>query len=174
MNDHTAAHKHSSCHYDEIMRSEICGCFYCLETFPPSEIKKWIDETDSAKTAVCPYCGIDSVIGSESKCPITQDFLKKMHDHWFSVPSLSKRTMMDVERLLFETIRNEAINRLFESRFSTKEYMDSYATACTKMFNREKSLPLERKNAINHLESCPHVVRLGPDQWKSKESNNEN
>jgi len=31
------AHDHSSNHYDEIITSEICGCFYCQETYKPSE-----------------------------------------------------------------------------------------------------------------------------------------
>ena len=78
------AHDHSSNHYDEIMTSEICGCFYCQKTYKPSEIKEWIDV---GTCAICPKCGIDSVIGSDSGFPITQDFLGKMCDHWFSAAS---------------------------------------------------------------------------------------
>ena len=77
-------HDHSSNHYDEIMTSEICGCFYCQKTYKPSEIKEWIDV---GTCAICPKCGIDSVIGSASGFPITQDFLGKMCDHWFSAAS---------------------------------------------------------------------------------------
>jgi len=34
--------------------------------------------------AICPYCGIDAVIGSESGFPIDDpDFLKEMNEHWF-------------------------------------------------------------------------------------------
>ena len=54
------AHDHSSNHYDEIITSEICGCFYCQETYKPSEIIEWIDD---GTCAICPKCGIDSVIG---------------------------------------------------------------------------------------------------------------
>lgn len=80
--DYILAHKESSYHSDVIKASEWCGCFYCMRIFKPDEIDEWIDKGD---TALCPHCGIDSVIGSESKFPITKDFLKKMSDHWFSI-----------------------------------------------------------------------------------------
>ena len=74
------AHKHASKHKSEILRSKMCGCFYCLENFDPSEISEWIDDD---QTAMCPHCGIDSVIGSASGYPISRDFLKRMHQYWF-------------------------------------------------------------------------------------------
>lgn len=85
------AHLHSGHHRDEVMLSEKCGCFYCLKIFKPSEIKEW---TEGQKTALCPHCGIDSVIGSSSLFPITEDFLKEMHLLWFSV-SKKKRIESD-------------------------------------------------------------------------------
>lgn len=75
-----SAHKHSSIHRDEILSSDLCGCFYCLEIYLPTAISEW---TDKNKTALCPKCGIDSVIGSNSKYPITFEFLSKMQKHWF-------------------------------------------------------------------------------------------
>jgi hypothetical protein len=57
------AHTHAARHRNEIERSEQCGCFYCLETFVPGEIQDW---TDDGATAMCPRCGIDSVLGSAS------------------------------------------------------------------------------------------------------------
>ena len=84
MHDIVAAHKHSSNHRDEVERSEKCGCFYCLSILTPSSIVEWIDEpNDNSQTALCPKCGVDSVIGSESMFPITTEFLTAMHQHWF-------------------------------------------------------------------------------------------
>ena len=80
--DHIAAHIHSIRHREEIERSDVCGCFYCTEVYPPVEIEDWIDD-DPGETALCPRCGIDSVIGSTSGYPITKAFLKRMYDHWF-------------------------------------------------------------------------------------------
>jgi hypothetical protein len=84
--DHVAAHGHSANHREDITRSEQCGCFYCLAIFAPSQITEWAD-TDSegiGRTALCPKCGIDSVIGSASGIPITGEFLDKMRRHWFN------------------------------------------------------------------------------------------
>lgn len=77
-----AAHKHSSKHREEIEKSEKCGCFFCLSIFAPSEIEDW---TDGGQTAICPECMVDSVIGDASGFPITEDFLKEMKDHWFTI-----------------------------------------------------------------------------------------
>ena len=75
-----ASHKHSSNHRQEILSSESCGCFYCLETYSPAEIEDWVDDE---KTALCAKCGIDSVIGSLSNYPISKEFLKEMNEYWF-------------------------------------------------------------------------------------------
>jgi hypothetical protein len=77
---HISAHEWSSYHRETLRESDVCGCFYCLEVFPPSEIEDWTDDDD---TALCPKCGIDSVIGSVSGYPVEREFLQKMHDHWF-------------------------------------------------------------------------------------------
>jgi len=65
------------------MQDGSCGCFYCIKIFQPSEISDWIQDKED-KTAVCPYCGIDSVIGDSSGYPITKDFLSKMNQYWFN------------------------------------------------------------------------------------------
>jgi hypothetical protein len=82
---HIIAHKHSIRHHGEVMASTLCGCFFCCKTFAPSDIKNWVADgaTESDKTALCPYCGIDSVIGSASGYPITEKFLEMMKRHWF-------------------------------------------------------------------------------------------
>jgi len=82
--DLETAHKHSIYHRDEVLRSDMCGCFYCGENFTPAEIEDWVDERDGVgTTAICPRCGIDSVLGSASGFPLTPEFLQQMHDHWF-------------------------------------------------------------------------------------------
>ena len=59
-----------------------CGCFYCNRIFMVSDIKEWIDD-ENGNTAVCPYCGIDSVIGAYTGYPITPEFLEQMRQYWF-------------------------------------------------------------------------------------------
>ena len=83
-NQVVSAHRHSSNHRGDILSSEQCGCFYCLSIFSPSEIVEWVDEADGAgTTAICPFCSIDSVIGTKSGFPVTKDFLGAMKAHWF-------------------------------------------------------------------------------------------
>jgi DNA-directed RNA polymerase subunit RPC12/RpoP len=74
------AHRFSSRHREELEKDTLCGCFHCTKIFRPAEITEWIDDDD---TALCPYCGIDSVIGESSGLPITEHFLKEMHRAWF-------------------------------------------------------------------------------------------
>ena len=73
--------QHSHCHRNksEIGRSANCGCFYCTQIFKVTEITDWTGD----KSALCPYCNIDSVIGDASKLPITKEFLSKMQKEWF-------------------------------------------------------------------------------------------
>jgi len=80
-----AAHKHSIFHKKEILESDICGCFYCKKTFLPTAIKEWCDESNpKGSTALCPKCGIDSVLGSKSGYPVNDvKFLEEMNKHWF-------------------------------------------------------------------------------------------
>lgn len=80
------AHCFSGNHKPELEKDRKCGCFNCLTIFTPSEIDEWIiadNMCDKRGTAICPYCGIDSVIGESSGFPITKDFLRKMKKRWF-------------------------------------------------------------------------------------------
>lgn len=76
------AHRASFKNEESILRSTVCGCFSCLATFPPSEVAL-IPEMDGKRTAWCPYCNIDAVLGDASGYPITHEFLKEMKDEWF-------------------------------------------------------------------------------------------
>ena len=81
MTDCIDAHRFSINNRDALQRDAVCGCFHCLKIFNTKEISEWISDTSG--TAVCPYCGIDAIIGAYSGYPITYDFLEKMHQHWF-------------------------------------------------------------------------------------------
>lgn len=81
---------HSKCgwHEKSIIESKFCGCFHCLSIFKPTEIVEWITENKDyprgpGKTAVCPICGIDSVLPDDIELEITKEFLEKMQDIFF-------------------------------------------------------------------------------------------
>ena len=76
--DVVEAHKHTTCR-KEIETSDVCGCFCCLATFAPALVERWLGDG----AAICPYCQVDSVLGSASGFPIKQEFLKAMQQRWF-------------------------------------------------------------------------------------------
>ena len=51
--------------------------------FSSNEISAWVDEDDDevSQTALCPKCGVDSVIVWQPG--IDAAFLTEMHAHWF-------------------------------------------------------------------------------------------
>jgi hypothetical protein len=58
---------------DAIKKSKTAGCFYCVEIFPASEIKEWVDDN---LTPICPKCGIDSVLGDALGYPLNKKNLE--------------------------------------------------------------------------------------------------
>lgn len=51
----------ASCfHRKELLASDYAACFNCLMEFKPEDIKFWCE---NGKTAICPYCDLDSVVG---------------------------------------------------------------------------------------------------------------
>ncbi len=84
--DFKSAHKFSSWHRDELLRSDSCGCFHCMKIFTSDKIHEWVDDDDNdiGQTAMCPYCDIDSVVGSASGVSITKEFLSGMNQLWFN------------------------------------------------------------------------------------------
>ena len=82
--DPVTAHRFSSRHRADIEASTaVCGCFYCLKIFPPSEVTEWMEEGGDGETALCPRCGIDSVIGDVSGFSVDQSLLVEMNALWF-------------------------------------------------------------------------------------------
>lgn len=77
-----SAHEHLTHNKEELANSDACSCCYCLKTFSPSEIIDWVGS--GGTTAICPYCDINAVLGSDSKLPFEDvDFLQTMYDYWF-------------------------------------------------------------------------------------------
>lgn len=75
------AHGHSMNNRETLSRSEMCGCFSCFVVIPVARITRWVD---TGETAVCPECGVDSIIGDAAKIPLTEEFLDAMYQHWFT------------------------------------------------------------------------------------------
>lgn len=76
-----AAFRHASNNREELLQTEICGCFSCMTIFRSTEIKYWYEDKDG--TAECPYCGIPAIICEGKNYPFSREFIKEMNDFWF-------------------------------------------------------------------------------------------
>jgi hypothetical protein len=79
-----AVYSHSIRNEESILKSNLFGCFHCISIFPVADVKlsEMMVEKDGCKTAICPICGIDSVLG-DSTVEITAELLEKMNEYYF-------------------------------------------------------------------------------------------
>lgn len=65
-----------------LLESNMASCYYCLETFPVANITEFVDDDDD--TALCPVCGIDTVLGDRTNLPIhDRAYLEAIHNYAF-------------------------------------------------------------------------------------------
>ena len=77
-----AVYSNSIRNEESILKSNLCGCFHCISIFPVADIKEMTVEKDGFKTAICPICGIDSVLGDAS-VEISAEILEMMNEYYF-------------------------------------------------------------------------------------------
>lgn len=77
-------HKLSFQNKKPLLESRWAGCFHCLEVFAPELIDEWVNVGQA--TALCPFCGIDSVLPESGAYPLTREFLTWMANYWFNGP----------------------------------------------------------------------------------------
>ena len=66
--------RHCRLNRSEVLGCGLCGCSSCGTTFEPGQIKKWVDEE---QTALCPACGYDFVVADcGDGFPVTPQFMK--------------------------------------------------------------------------------------------------
>lgn len=73
-------HAYSSYNRTLIEKSNKCYCFYCAKTMNSKEIVSYVEDGD---TAVCPYCGVDSIIPDNVDKNIDDAVLNDMQKYWF-------------------------------------------------------------------------------------------
>ena len=73
-------HAYASHNRELIERSNQCYCFYCESSMKNTEIKEYLEKEE---TALCPKCGVDSIIPDSIDEIINASLLSEMHDYWF-------------------------------------------------------------------------------------------
>ena len=76
-------HKHSIFNEKEIKNSKVCGCFYCGNILNIEDITDFRKEKNGLKTAWCPICGIDSIIGDACGVEVNKNLLIEMNNYFF-------------------------------------------------------------------------------------------
>jgi len=77
--DNELIFKHKECTDNKpaLKENGVCGCFCCCNVFDYDSINEWIDDK---LTALCPRCGVDSVLPTDDK-----NLLVRMEKHWFDL-----------------------------------------------------------------------------------------
>ena len=60
-----------------VLESGQVGCFYGLSVFAPTEMAEWTPN----ECALCPDCGIDSVLPEPTY--LSPEFFEEMNKYWF-------------------------------------------------------------------------------------------
>jgi hypothetical protein len=76
-------YQHSRLNRQFMVPGSACRCFHCLKEFRAEEVSGW---TDGGKTALCPRCGIGSVL-SNSADELTDDLIRQLQATYFVGPS---------------------------------------------------------------------------------------
>jgi len=87
----TNLHKHSSNNSKDIDKHFV-GCFYCESIIPGDMVVRFCN---SGKTAICPRCGIDSILPSwafyDRNIDAVLQTLQEMRNKWFFTDRVNVR-----------------------------------------------------------------------------------
>ena len=81
-----AFYSHSIRNEESILKSNLFGCFHCISILAATDIKlsEMVVEKDGFKTAICPICGIDSVLGDAS-VEVSAELLEALNANYFAI-----------------------------------------------------------------------------------------
>ena len=72
----------------ELEKTDKCGCFYCKQIFYAGDVTEW---TDDGNTAICPHCGVDSVICNKKDYVVTPEDLELLNKYYFKDTPIIKK-----------------------------------------------------------------------------------
>ena len=76
-------HTYSYSNKQDILSSNKCGCFFCNKIFDSKLISEPYINDIGGETAICPFCGVDSVL-PDSKIELSEELLEDMYHVWFT------------------------------------------------------------------------------------------
>lgn len=73
---------HSKDNELEIVASKQCGCYFCRHIFSARQVSDWVEDGKHV-SALCPECGMDTVMGDASGIPLSKEMLKDMNQYFY-------------------------------------------------------------------------------------------
>jgi len=104
--------KHSSHNEIEILHSKTCSCYFCRQTYNARDVNDWTNDKGGV-TALCPVCGMDSVIGDASGVPLDKNLLKDLNQAFYGEDYMEKHpaaALKYVERYKQGNITHKKVN----------------------------------------------------------------
>lgn len=77
---HKDIHLHTANNSAEFETAKECGCICCCRIFPVEEVEEYAEH---GETAICPYCGCDSLIADSSGIKLTKELLSTLNKKYF-------------------------------------------------------------------------------------------
>ena len=74
------AHLHTANNAAEIEEAKECGCICCRRIFSADEVEEFAEH---GETAICPYCGCDSIITDSCGIKLTKELLSDLNIIYF-------------------------------------------------------------------------------------------
>lgn len=69
---------------ESISKSSTCVCYHCLCRFSANAVDNWIEDIKD-DTAICPACGIDSVLGDATGLDLSDAVILQVSKKSFGV-----------------------------------------------------------------------------------------
>lgn len=74
--------EHSTNNDLEILQSHKCSCLFCRHTVDAREVQDWVSD-EHGVSAICPECGMDTLIGDASGMSFTKEELREINMTYF-------------------------------------------------------------------------------------------
>ncbi len=107
--------KHTKDNEIDILRSKKCSCLFCRQSYDARKVSEWNNE-EKRISAICPECGMDTVVGDASGFNLDHDTLKAINQAYYgeeymvkNPESLTKFTTRYREGKITKKPENEAL-----------------------------------------------------------------
>lgn len=98
----------------EILQSHKCSCLFCRHTIDARDVQDWIND-DQGVSAICPECGMDTLIGDASGYSFSKEELREINLTYFGEDFMERHpeaAKTYCERYREGKITNKAANEL--------------------------------------------------------------